>query len=82
MCEVKKIEGKQGRTFQEERTVFTKAQTCECVERLPSLDHLMCVEKWKEMRWEGRKSHILKDLACPAMELNSVLRNLEAVKEL
>ena len=35
--------------FQEERTVFTKAQTWDCVEsRLPCPDYLMCVEKWKK----------------------------------
>lgn len=51
----------QGRTVLERRTVFTKAQTCQCVEsRLPSLGYLMCVEKWKAMRWDGRKSRHLE----------------------
>lgn len=41
----------------------------------------MRVEEGKEMRCKGRKGHVPKALACPATELDSVLRLSETVKE-
>lgn len=62
---------------------YIQSTTSECVEsKFLRLDYLMCLGEWKEMRWKGGKGHILKDLACPAKELDSILRHSEAVTKL
>lgn len=78
----KNIEGEERKDIQAEGRLFTKAQMCERVQSsFPRLDYLMCVGEGEAMRWEGQKSHILKDLACPAKELDSIWRHSAAVKE-
>lgn len=61
MCEVKKKDERSTRKDSPGKENSIYKGTCQCVEsRLPSLDCLMCVEKWKAMRWDGQKSRHLE----------------------